>query len=84
MVQEHAAGIMAASPVSYVRNAALKGSLFGKGDDAVCCADTGFWVDHAEPLEALAAVRERGVEWPFGELPDGCEFLVLVKGAEVE
>lgn len=84
MVRDHAAGIMSASPVNYVKSAALKGSLFGKGDEAVCCADTAFWVDHTEPLEALAAVQARGVEWPFGDLPEGCEFLVLVKAAEVD
>ncbi|PVI04393.1 hypothetical protein DM02DRAFT_586383 [Periconia macrospinosa] len=84
MVKEHAAGIMAASPVTYIKNAVLKGSVFGKGDDTVCCADTGFWVDHTEPLQALATVKDRGVEWPFGDLSEGCEFLILVKSAEVD
>lgn len=28
---------------------------------------TSFFVDHAEPLEALSWVRE-GMDWPFGEL----------------
>ena len=84
MVQEHAAGIMAASPVSYVREAKLQGSLFGQDVAEICCADTQFWVDHTEPLAALAAVKERGVAWPFGDLPDGCEFLVLIRGADVD
>lgn len=86
MVREHAQAIMAASPVNYVKTAKPKGSLFEEGDQGgvICCADTHFWVDHAEPLAALAAVRERGVEWPFGDLPEGCEFLVLVKAAEVD
>jgi GNAT superfamily N-acetyltransferase len=84
VVQELAEGIMAASPVSYVREAELKGSLFGQEDaEGVCCADTMFWVDHAEPLAALAVVKERGVAWPFGHLPDGCEFLLLVEGADI-
>ncbi|KAH7561581.1 hypothetical protein BM1_02685 [Bipolaris maydis] len=83
IAKEHAAGIMAASPVKYVRDAKLKGSLFGSGDDGtVCCADTSFWVDHAEPFAALAEIKKRAT-WPFGDLPEGCEFLVLVKGAEV-
>jgi hypothetical protein len=82
MVKEHAAGIMAASPVQYVKDAKLKGSIFGLDDGAVCCADTQFWVDHTEPLAALATVKTK-VDWPFGELPEGCEFLVLVKSAEV-
>jgi hypothetical protein len=86
MVREHARGIMGSSPVAYVRNAKLRGSLFGAEEEGgvVCCADTGFFVDHAEPLAALEAVKNRGVEWPFGSLPEGCEFLVLVKGGEID
>jgi hypothetical protein len=42
----------------------------------VSCVDTGFFVDHNEPLEALAWVRE-GMDWPLGELLDGHEFLVV-------
>ncbi|KAI4593549.1 hypothetical protein KJ359_009235 [Pestalotiopsis sp. 9143b] len=82
MTREHAKAVMAASPVNYVKHAKPMGSLFREGEDedgAVCCADTAFWVDHAEPLAALAAVKERrDVRWPFGELPEGCEYLVLV------
>jgi GNAT superfamily N-acetyltransferase len=82
VVKERAKGVMAASPVGYVREAVLKGTLFGQDEaEGVCCADTGFWVDHGEPMAALAAVKERGVAWPFGHLPDGCEFLVLVERA---
>lgn len=84
VVREHARGIMSAAPIEYVKTAKLKGTLFETGDSEdgrVCCADTSFWVDHAEPLAVLAAVKEKGVEWPFGALPEGCEFLVIV-GAE--
>lgn len=84
MVREHAAGIMAASPVQYVKNAKLKGTLFGEDNEGgICCADTQFWVDHGEPLAALAELKKR-VTWPFGGLPEGCEFLVLVKAAPVD
>ena len=84
MVREHALGIMAVSPVAYIRDAKLQGTLFGEErEGGVCCADTQFWVDHEEPLTALAQVKKR-VAWPFGELPEGCEFLVLVRGAEVD
>lgn len=79
MAREHAQAVMAASPVTYVKIAKPRGSLFEEDEDgAVCCADTAFWVDHAEPLAILAAVKERA-QWPFGELPEGCEYLVLVR-----
>ncbi|KAF5845165.1 hypothetical protein GGP41_001354 [Bipolaris sorokiniana] len=43
LVKECGAGIMAASPVQYVREAKLRGSLFGSVDDGtVCCAGTDF------------------------------------------
>lgn len=76
-----AADVMAASPVPYVRDAKLCGSLFEENvsDGAVSCADTAFHVDHAEPLEALEALEERDIQWPLGNLREGCEFLVLFK-----
>ncbi|KZM22897.1 uncharacterized protein EKO05_0001285 [Ascochyta rabiei] len=65
MVRGRARGIMDASPVEYVKGAKLVGSLFGReredGEASVYCADTEFWVDHAEPMAALKVVRERGV-----------------------
>ncbi|TGO51163.1 hypothetical protein BCON_0167g00160 [Botryotinia convoluta] len=71
--------VMEGCPVGYVKEARLRGSLFGERDGgAVACADAQFWVDHEKPLEALRINGERGIVWPFGELPDGCEFLVLV------
>ncbi|KAF9695747.1 hypothetical protein EKO04_006256 [Ascochyta lentis] len=90
-VRRRARAVMDGSPIDYVRGAKLVGRLFeqedgdgsgsgdGSGNASVCCADTAFWVDHAEPLAALDVVRERGVAWPFGELREGCEFLVLVE-----
>jgi predicted GNAT family acetyltransferase len=81
MTRKHAREIMASCPVGYVKEAKLRGELFeGEvADGTVSCADTDFWVDHGEPLEALKIVREKGITWPFGELPDGHEFLVVVK-----
>ena len=80
MTRDHARAIMDSCPVQYVKDAKLHGSLFGEVDDgSVSCADTQFWVDHEEPLKALDAVRDNGVVWPFGELPEGHEFLILVK-----
>jgi len=81
MTKLHARAIMDSCPVGYVKNAKLHGSLFSEDvkDGTVSCADTGFWVDHEEPLDALRIVLEKGIVWPFGELPDGHEFLILVK-----
>ena len=86
MAKQHGHAIMASSPVNYVKSAAPKGTLFNHvvQDGSVCCAFTDFWVDHKEPLEVLQSVKAKGVEWPLGELPEGCEFLVIVKGAEVD
>jgi len=84
-IKELVPGIMKSSPVPYVKMARPTGSLFDQGDQtgAVCCADTAFWVDHAEPLAALNAIKEDGIKWPFGDLPDGCEFLVFVSRSSV-
>lgn len=81
MAKNHARPLMASCPVSYVKNAKIHGSLFEKEvkDGSVSCADTKFWVDHTEPLQALATIQKKGIAWPFGDLPDGHEFLVLVK-----
>lgn len=76
MIREHASGIMAASPVRYVREAVLAGSIFGKEvDGSVCCADTKFYVDHEEPMSVLDEVKSKRI-WRLGELPEGCEWLV--------
>ncbi|KAL9052742.1 MAG: hypothetical protein Q9162_005203 [Coniocarpon cinnabarinum] len=80
LTQHHAAKVINASPINYVKGAKLHGSLFGNGDDGtVSSADTNFYVDPDEPLKALSSVRESGVEWPFGDRAEGHEFLVIVK-----
>lgn len=73
--------IMDTSPVEYVRTARLHGSLFDNkvSDGTVSCADTNFFVDHAEPDAALEAVPSRGPKWPPGRLPEGHEFLALME-----
>lgn len=72
IAKTHAIQIMDSSPVEYVRTAKLHGALFEEDakDGTISCADTEFFVDHTEPLEALAAVREKGISWPFGDLPE--------------
>jgi hypothetical protein len=78
-IRDNAEAIMKTSPISYVRNAQLRGSLFDPKDTSglVSSVYTNFFVDHDEPLEALAWVREEQ-KWPLGELLDGHEFLLIV------
>lgn len=79
-MKDNAESIMKASPVGYVRDANLRGKLFDPKDTSglVSSVDTGFFVDHEEPLEALAWVRE-SMEWPLGELLDGHEFILILQ-----
>ncbi|KAL2024559.1 hypothetical protein VTK56DRAFT_7602 [Thermocarpiscus australiensis] len=85
-VQACAKDVMAESPITYVKEAKLRGRIFdpdSTGSDArglISGADTGFFVDHREPLDALAWIRERGV-WPLGDLPEGHEFLLLFESS---
>lgn len=84
VIRDYARIVMQSSSVSFVKEARSHGSLFGEGgsDGAVSTADTRFFVDHEEPMQTLAAIRERGVDWPFGELPEGHEYLNLVREKE--
>jgi hypothetical protein len=79
-VKELLPAVLQSSPISYVKAAKPVGSLFDRSDEtgAVCCADTGFWVDHAEPMAAMEQVKNDGKKWPFGDLPEGCEYLAFV------
>ncbi|AEO57160.1 hypothetical protein MYCTH_2058169 [Thermothelomyces thermophilus ATCC 42464] len=79
-MQTCAREVMAGSPISYVRDAKLCGSLF-QPDGAshlglVSGVDTNFFVDHEEPLSALEWLQAEGL-WPLGSLPDGHEFLLV-------
>ncbi|KZF18990.1 hypothetical protein L228DRAFT_264112 [Xylona heveae TC161] len=79
-IQAYAQAIMNLSPIIYVRDAKLCGSLFDQKDTsgAISSVDTQFFVDHTEPLEVLKVVRQDR-DWPLGELLDGCEFLFMVE-----
>jgi len=79
-IKEHAEEIMKASPIRYVKEAKLRGSLFHPEDVSglVSSVDTSFWVDHTEPLEALEWTRDT-VDWPLGELHNGHEFLLVLE-----
>ncbi|KAL9624269.1 MAG: hypothetical protein Q9160_001516 [Pyrenula sp. 1 TL-2023] len=85
--KKHARDVLRSAPINYVNNATLYGSLFEDGpkkDGAVSSAFTNFWVDHQEPRDALAAICKRGIHWPFGELMEGHEYLVLIKAGSSE
>tara|TARA_R110002033_G_scaffold90677_1_gene140536 strand:+ start:232 stop:762 length:531 start_codon:yes stop_codon:yes gene_type:complete len=55
--------VMATCPVTYVRDAKLRGALLEDqpSDGTISCADTQFWVDHGEPDEALSVMKDKGV-----------------------
>jgi hypothetical protein len=81
MTRDQARGVMDSCPVRYVKTAKLNGSLFDADiTGPVSCADTGFWVDHQEPMDALKIIEGKGRVWPLGHLPEGHEFLILVEG----
>ena len=73
--------VMASCPVTYVRDAKLRGAPFEDAtiDETISCADTQFWVDHGEPDEALSVIKDKGINWPLGYLPEGHEYLLIVK-----
>lgn len=79
-MKDNARSIIKASPVDYVRDAKLEGSLFDSEDSRglVSSFDTGFFVDHKEPLETLARVQ-KSMDWPLGELLDGYEFILILQ-----
>lgn len=54
--QKHAKSILESSPVNYVKSMELRGSLFEDNctTGAVSTVFTNFYVDHDEPLAALA------------------------------
>lgn len=81
LVKENAKMIMEASPVSYIKDAKLCGSLFDPEDSTGlnCGVNTGFFVDHEEPLDVLEMVRQNW-KWPLGDLLDGHEYLLILPG----
>lgn len=81
-IRKHAQDILATSPIPYIREAKLYGTLFGQDStDMVSGVDTDFFIDRDEPFEALRYIRE-GLNWPLGGLPDGSEFLLLLPGLQ--
>lgn len=77
-IRRNAESVLAASFIDYLKGAVLHGKLFQADSDtsAISSVFTQFYVDHAEPLEALEKYKARGA-WCLGELLDGHEFLAL-------
>lgn len=69
---------MMGSPVKYLRDAELRGSLFEENctPGAISLVFTNFYVDHAEPLSALSIYKKE--KWVLGELLDGHEFIIIL------
>jgi hypothetical protein len=80
IIHDHAEAMMKTSPIRYIKDAKLHGRLFNSKitDGSISCVDTSFFVDHAEPLEALRRVREDN-DWPLGELIASHEYLLIVE-----
>ncbi len=76
--KNHASGVLNSSPIAYIRDAEPCGSIFDPDDATgmVMGANSHFFVDHAEPLDALYSLQADG-DWPLGNLPDGREFMFL-------
>lgn len=70
---------MKASPIPYIKDAKLRGSLFDSNESTglIVGVDTNFYIDHEEPLQALHVIREHW-RWPLGELPEGHEYLLVL------
>ena len=80
LIRDHSQAILEASPVEYLKSATACGSLFDHDvtDGTTSSVNTGFFVDHTEPLEALEDIRMQ-VDWPLGDLLDGHEFLLVLE-----
>jgi hypothetical protein len=81
-IRTSAASILKSSPVDYLKTAQLRGCLFEDSDPSsglVSSADTKFYVDHEEPLEALQIYQADRGEWPLGKLLEGHEYLAIVE-----
>ncbi|KAG1789109.1 hypothetical protein EV424DRAFT_1624709 [Suillus variegatus] len=84
-IREHAKGILASSPISYLKACSIEGfALFQDScdSDAISSVFTKFYVDHTEPLAVLEQYKKKG-QWCLGELLDGHEFLAIFPIAPV-
>ena len=80
LLRTQAAPCMAYSPVRYIREGKMNGSLWGLGDTTgVATLDTTFLVERQGMREAMRSMTERGRQWPLGGLPEGHEWVCMVK-----
>lgn len=77
-IRVHAKGILQSSPISYLNDAQLRGTLFedNYNNGSISSVFTKFYVDHTEPLRVLARYQNKG-QWCLGELAEGHEFLAI-------
>ncbi|KAK6843397.1 hypothetical protein PG987_004257 [Apiospora arundinis] len=80
-ILKNAVSITEVSPIPYIKNTKLSGKLFDvkETNGLISGVNTDFLVDHEEPKEALALIREEW-NWPLGDLPDGHKFLLILQG----
>lgn len=73
IVREQARCVIDAFLVQYVKNSKLKRIIFKENslDESVAQIPRSW-------LTMASGIKEWGVKWPFSDLPEGCEFLMLV------
>ncbi|KAI0685879.1 hypothetical protein C8T65DRAFT_773272 [Cerioporus squamosus] len=78
-IATHAQGVLKSTTIEYLKTAELRGSLFQPSvtNGTVSSVYMQFFVDHAEPQEALNVYVEQN-RWVLGALLDGHEFLLLL------
>ncbi|KAG6909340.1 hypothetical protein DXG01_000940 [Tephrocybe rancida] len=83
-IRDNHRAILKATPVNYISGAKPFGLALDptSPSNTVSLIMTDFYVDHTEPLQALAEFRAKpgnSEAWPLGELLQGHEFLLIVK-----
>jgi len=71
--------LLSSSTVPYIRSAQLRGTLFQQAEDhgAISAIFTDFPVDHEEPEAVLQVYKKLG-KWRLGDLPERCEFVLVL------
>jgi len=78
-VKQHAKNIIDSTPIQYLKESKLHGSLFSDVDDStVSSVNSNFFTDHTKVLEYLNEYLRLGRHWPLGALLEGHEFFIVV------